>query len=1021
LKIIHVILITVFRFILNAMKIFRPLQVTFNHRVLEQNRKFYFTATATLGINLRTGEALLEFDQLKDAFECMGENPLPDTGMPKPNGEVLVSGKCFAPGGKAVLANQVSLRVGPISKTLNVFGDRFWKRAGGMVNTISEPEPFKEMVISFQNAYGGEGFEKNPVGKGFAPVKDEKGETIHHLPNIEDPNHLIGSPDDKPEPAGLSVLDHMWPQRMRFQGTYNRKYLKKYFPGYPEDFDWHYFLCAPEDQWIQGYFEGNESFEIHNMHPDVPVIEGALPDLYARCFLTHTINSDEPEFTELSMDLDTIWFFPEKLLALLIWRGVTEVADDEAEEITHVLSAYEDRAHEPRDLEYYRKALEKRLNSDDALLNNLNTEDLIPIGHKCAMELLQERAFAGDEESAFAKNLDAKADSVKKMADEKIEEAIQQAEKNMGDVDIPDEAWEHISDDAKEHMQGKEGGLDLRKLMSAEPDAAPDPDVKALNQKLEAIMPGITAGDSKKLDMKNFSFDKIDQISETVEEFAGKKEKEAMDLAKKEIAKAKDQFKGQLDDIYKKIDEAKEMAGPEGTEGLKSLEDTKKQLEESLEKFDDIGLDGTSKEAAKAPLPRIDTEEIKAQMSQVEPQVMEAMQHVQAAKAMGVEDESTRDLEKQIQETMETTTKQVEEGLQEAENSFKEGYFMGAHFMEDGLSPHKDPVETVAERLLKAIAEGQDVSNGDWACVDLSGKNLDGVDLSGSFLEQVNFKGASLKGANLSKSIMARANLEDADLSGANLAEANVGGVHAHWTNFTDTNLKGAKLSKGDFTDADFTRAELEDVESLEIVANGTNFAEAHMPTMKFIESELKGTKFPKADLGTTVFMDCDIKDADFSEAGMNRCAFADVRLTNVRFDGADLTSSCFAATDPEKAWMKDVRFRGANLTQCNFQGMKMQGTDLNGATLENANFGGADLSGADLSHAYAKSAQFRKARLAGARLDKINLMEGSLAKAYIVNASFVGANLYAVDFLRSVIEETDFSDSNREATLIGD
>ncbi len=47
--------------------------------------------------------------------------------------------------------------------------------------------------------------------------------------------------------------------------------------------------------------------------------------------------------------------------------------------------------------------------------------------------------------------------------------------------------------------------------------------------------------------------------------------------------------------------------------------------------------------------------------------------------------------------------------------------------------------------------------------------------------------------------------------------------------------------------------------------------------------------------------------------------------------------------------------------------------------------------------------------------------MEGSLARAYIVNASFVGANLYAVDFLRAVIEETDFSDSNREATLIGD
>ncbi len=488
------------------MIIYRPLQLSFNHRVLEQNRKFYFTASATLGVNLQTGDALLEFDQLKDAFACMGESPLPDTGMPKPNCEVLVSGKCFAPGGRAVPAHQVSLRVGPVNKTLYVFGNRFWKRAGGMVKTISDPEPFREMEISFQNAYGGEGFAKNPVGKGFVPDEDEKGETLHPLPNIEDPDHLIGSPDDKPEPAGFSVLDPSWPQRMRFQGTYNRKYLKKYFPGYPEDFDWHYFLCALEDQWTEGYFEGNETFEIRNMHPDVPVIEGALPGLYARCFLTHTINGTDPEFAELSMDLDTIWFFPEKLLALLIWRGVTEVADDEAEQIKDVILAYEDQTHEPRDLEYYRKAFEKRINSNDALLNNLNTQDLIPEGHKCAMELLMEMGLSEveGEEGELAKNLDAKAEAMQKMADEKIEEAIQKAEKNMAGVDIPDDVKASMPDGGK---------IDLRKMIKEPPDAKPDPGVKALNQRLESILPGITAGDPNKLDMKNFSFEKIDKIS----------------------------------------------------------------------------------------------------------------------------------------------------------------------------------------------------------------------------------------------------------------------------------------------------------------------------------------------------------------------------------------------------------------------------------------------------------------------------------------------------------------------------
>ena len=128
------------------MKVFRPLQLCFSHRVLEQNRKFYFIASATLGINLQTGEELLEMDLVKDSMECMGESALPDTGMPKPNGEALVTGKCFAPGGKPIKAHQVSINIGPVKKTLYVFGNRFWKRKGGVGKVISDRESFTELI-----------------------------------------------------------------------------------------------------------------------------------------------------------------------------------------------------------------------------------------------------------------------------------------------------------------------------------------------------------------------------------------------------------------------------------------------------------------------------------------------------------------------------------------------------------------------------------------------------------------------------------------------------------------------------------------------------------------------------------------------------------------------------------------------------------------------------------------------------------------------------------------------------------
>jgi len=976
------------------MKIYRPLQLSFCHQVLEQNRKFYFIASATLGIDLQTGEGLLDLNYLKDVFECMGENSLPDAGMPKPNGEFLVSGNFFTAGNQAVTGGKAKVRLDEIEKELYVFGPRIWKQG-----FPSKPENITSMPLDYSNAFGGNGYKNNPDGIGYRDGL---------LPCIENPKNLVASTGDKPDPAGFSPLYPMLPQRMKYQGTYDSGYKKEFFPGYPTDHDWRYFLCAPSDQWTRNYYKGNESFALYNMHPEIPIIDGILPGLYAKCFIRQEKDGEE-KFGELPLKLDTIWFFPEKLLGLLIFRGVTEIEDDEAETISHVLCAYEDKSQQPRSIEYYKKAFEKRKDSDDGLLKNLNTQDLIPEGHKCAMELLMATALSSDNASELAKNIDAKIEAMKKMADGKTEEAMQQVEKNMGNTDIPDQA--------KKHMPGKESKLDLMNLMDQKSDAKPDPDLEKLNARLESIIPGITAGDPKKLDMKNFSFNKIDEISDVADEFVDKKVKDAKDLAKKEIEKARGQIKNQIETVDKQIEEAKIVAASKDSDQIKSLEDAKKEVVESLKVLDDIDFDSTSK--AKAPLPRIDTDDITAQMSQVDPKTMEVMQHVRSMQTMGIEDEKTRDMEKQIQDMLETNTRQVEEGLREAEKGFKEGYIMGAHFMDEGLSPHKDSLEDVKTRFLTIVSKGEDVSEGDWACIDLSGVNLDGIDLSGSFLEQVNFKGASLKNANFSEAILARADLEDADFTGANFEKANIGAVHALRANFTKANLKSAKLSKGDFTESNFTKANIEDIESLEIVIDRTNFTQAHMPKVNFIETKISGAKFINADMSTSAFFKCNIGDSDFLEAIMHKCAFIDTQLKNISFEKADLSNACFVESEPGKSSMENLKFRDACLAQANFQNMDMRKSDLTYTNMENAFFGSTDLSDADLSHAQAKSAQFRKAKLIRAKLDKVNLDQGSLAKANLVGASFKGANLHAVDFLRSTITDTDFRGCNLDATLI--
>ncbi|WPD21999.1 MAG: DUF2169 domain-containing protein [Candidatus Electrothrix scaldis] len=987
------------------MNIIRPLQLSVNQQVLEQDRTFYFTVSASLGINLQTGEELLDLNYLKDMFECMGEAPQPDMGMPKPNGEFLVSGSFFAPNQEAVPGGKVTVKVNNTEKTIYIFGPRYWED-----NFPSEPKKILSMPLEYSKAFGGKGYEKNPDGIGY---KDGL------LPCIEHPKNLTDSPKAIPDPAGLSPLAPMLPQRMQYQGTYDENYQSKFFPGYPDDHDWHSFLCAPQDQWITGYYTGEESYALHNLHPELPIISGTLPGLYPRCFFNEITNGQEV-MKELPLKLDTIWFFPEKLLGLLIFRGVTKVADDEAETISDLLCGYEKRTDEPRTQEYYHQALQRRKESKDGLLKNLNTRDLIPEGHKSAMELLMDTALSGERESPLADNLDAKAEALQKMADEKIEEAIQQAEKNLEGIDIPDEAWEHLPDETKAKMPGKQGGLNIRDLIKARDNAEPDADVQQLNERMEAILPGITAGDPKKLEMRDFSFDKIDEIMEAVEEFSGKKEKEAKDIAAKEIAKAREQVEKQVADLDEQIEQAKatlKSENSEDSEEVSSLEEARQKVQESLQAFDDIDLDGTAKK--KAPLPRIDVEEIRTQTQQINPQLMQAMQHVQTMKDMGIEDDKTQDLEKQIKETLATTKQQVEEALIEAEKGFREGYIMGAHFMEEGLSPHKDPVDEVTKRFLERVSTGEKVSGGDWACLDLADQNLAGIDLSDALLEQVNFKGADLKGVNFSGAILARADLEGADCSGANFTEANIGAVHALQTDFTGANLKSAKLSKGNFTEANFAKANLEDIEALELIIDRTNFSNASMPKVTFLQLTISGANFSQANINTSAFLQCKLTNCTFSEAVMHNCAFVDTTLETLCFDKADLSSACFVATEPEKSSSTELTFQGTLLNQANFQNMDMHSMDFNHARMENAFFGATDLSGANLSYGQAKNAQFRKANLRQAVLDHINLDQGSLAKADLTQASFRGANLHGVDVLRAKFKDTNLKESNLDATLI--
>lgn len=269
-------------------------------------------------------------DVLRD--EEMANDALYDSDFApwKPNADVLLRGTCHAPGGKPTTACRVEFAVGKWSKALAVIGNRHWKK-GLLLSAASDPEPFAEMPLTYGNAYGGEGFDRNPVGRGYEKA---------FLPNIEPIEDRISSPGERPEPSGYGPLNRQWPQRASKTGSYRGKWLKERWPFLPDDFDFTYFNAAPEDQQFRKYLRGDEELRFENLHPRHPVFKSALPGLRIRCFLAER-TKDGKKLREVPLNLDTLFVDMDKETLVLVWRGNAPVQSDEMTEIEQALAVSE--------------------------------------------------------------------------------------------------------------------------------------------------------------------------------------------------------------------------------------------------------------------------------------------------------------------------------------------------------------------------------------------------------------------------------------------------------------------------------------------------------------------------------------------------------------------------------------------------------------------------------------------------------------------------------------------------------
>lgn len=179
----------------------------------------------------------------------------------KPGTDVVLVAKAYAPGGKAVPSFDVRVEVGPLAKSLVVYGRRVWLDKG---SGLTGPAPLTEIDLRYDYAWGGRDDEdpaaiveeaRNPAGTGVA----RKAAALTHqvAPSIEDPAYPIRSAKTAPPPAGVGPIGRAWMPRRAFAGTYDATWLKNRAPLPPDDFDDRFNICASA-----------------GLHSDVPLLTG---------------------------------------------------------------------------------------------------------------------------------------------------------------------------------------------------------------------------------------------------------------------------------------------------------------------------------------------------------------------------------------------------------------------------------------------------------------------------------------------------------------------------------------------------------------------------------------------------------------------------------------------------------------------------------------------------------------------------------------------------------------------------
>lgn len=765
----------------------------------------------------------------------------------KPCGEVIVVGTAQPPTVQGVKRYPVRVAVGGWQKEITVYGNRRWDTSR-FFDRPGPPDVAGPVPLTFAHAFGAANLAANPLGNG------SEGDW---MPNLELPDRPITGRRAAGDPAGFGAIPPDWPQRRQYAGMPGEAVVASWWPWTPPRFDERFWMATLPDQWVEGYFRGDEPVELVHLHPEHAQWRTALPGQRARVFVLR-VPADMPlssarrgrlveagaTFEEVPLVLDTVFIDADAGQLTLAWRGSTPVRSPKLLDILGVSFGLEP-LEEHRDPQHYL-----------AMLFAEENEATAPAADAAAVRAEIEAAIAAGaaEQARIVAEVESEVAKAAELAQATLRDVEGQAGTGLAAIQAELTASGIAMPEALSSFRPSDA---LRIDTPAAAAGSPGVDVSeivAIASDLRSR--AASAGAELPAEMRELMVKQAAQLEESIEFI-----EEAENIPAQIEARAQE-IQAEVESAFPPGFLVSRVIKPGETLDLEAIH------RDGLGEYDIRGVDFSGLDLGGVSF--------------------------RGASAAGALFRDARLV-----------------GADFTAADLTAADLTGADLTGAALDQADLTDAVVADARFVACRIGG---------TNLRGLALGGADFSNTTGQHADFSGAALSGAlfheaRLDQPNFAEARAAGADFSRAFLAKADFGGAVCTGAIFDDAtlpNLRGREAA--DFTGAQWRRVTADDASWTTAILDRADFQDANLRRADFSECSLDGTNFDRCDLAAAVFADSGIHAATLTGANLFRASFDRATIVDVRFDGSSLFEAGFWDTSLVQVTFADCDVRRASI-----------------------------------------------------------------------------------------------------------